>query len=862
MPEEALGKGARDLGETHHFAHHEQHHQSAIGVDGYIARRRGRGHLTSRRWPLDLKIFGGDCGVHSVPHRSQVSGFEIGRFAGLRRSINLRKVAHAHRSKPYKRSSAPAIWKAWIIAQISITAKCRVVHSTLEDNVAAAHAHLMRMERTLLPGQPFPLGATVNQKGTNFAIFSEGATRVDVCFFDRRGKQTKCVTLREKTAHVWHGFVVGIRPGQLYGFRVDGLWDPANGHRFNYNKLLVDPYAEAISGQVDWKQPIFPYDVASGDDLKMDLQDSANGIPKCVVIESKFNWGRDTQLNIPLADSVIYEVHVKGFSKLNRLVPENLRGTYAGMAHESSIAYFKKLGVTALELMPVHHFIDEGHLVEKGLTDYWGYNTLGYFAPMSRYSSSGDQGGQVREFKQMVKALHAAGLEVILDVVYNHTCEGNHLGPMLSWKGVCNATYYRLMPDNPRYYMDYTGTGNTLNVRNPQVLKMIMDSLRYWVTEMHVDGFRFDLAATLARELHDVSMLSSFFDTIHQDPTLADVKLIAEPWDVGEGGYQVGQFPVLWAEWNGKYRDTVRRYWKGDHGQLSDFAFRLTGSSDLYQFDGRKPYASINFVTAHDGFTLCDLVSYNEKHNEANLEDNKDGTDNNDSWNMGAEGPTDDPVIKNMRERQMRNFLGTLMLSQGVPMVTGGDEVARTQHGNNNCYCQDNELTWCDWNLDEPRLRLLEFTSSLIHLQARPSESTQAEVFPGPRGSQRGGGVLYTVKDASWFNTDGNEVSDEAWSAGWTRAIALMLNGQTLQMMAEDGRWIIDDSFLILVNAADQGVEFTIPVSPSGNAWTQVIDTENIEDPFVQGTVDTKIILGGRSLKLLSDGSHTLIKIA
>ncbi len=473
---------------------------------------------------------------------------------------------------------------------------------------------------------------------------------------------------------------------------------------------------------------------------------------------------------------------------------------------------------------------------------------------MSRYSSSGDQGGQVREFKEMVKALHAAGIEVILDVVYNHTCEGNHLGPVLSWKGVCNTTYYRLVQDDPRYYMDYTGTGNTLNVRNPPVLKMIMDSLRYWVTEMHVDGFRFDLAATLARELHDVSRLSSFFDTIHQDPTLADIKLIAEPWDVGDGGYQVGQFPVLWAEWNGKYRDTVRRFWKGDGGQLSDFAYRLTGSSDLYQFDGRKPYASINFITAHDGFTLCDLVSYNEKHNEANLDDNKDGSDNNDSWNMGEEGPTDDPAIRTLRERQMRNFLATLLFSQGVPMLAGGDEFSRSQHGNNNCYCQDNDLTWFDWNLDESRERLRDFTRQIIHLRLAHPNLHRRKFFQDREIRKKGDGtVVRVVKDIAWFNPDGNEVSDEAWNAEWSRAIALLLNGQTLQVTDDDGQWIIDDSFLILVNAAHEGVEFSLPLSPSGRSWCQVVDTENIADPFVKTPVGEKVILGGRSLKLLSD---------
>ncbi len=714
------------------------------------------------------------------------------------------------------------------------------------------------MSRTLLPGKPYPLGATAYRRGTNFAIFSETATRVDLCFFDPDGTQTDFVTLREQTAHVWHGFVNGVKPGQLYGYRVDGPWDPLNGHRFNFNKLLVDPYAKAISGEVDWKQPIFGYDVASGDTNKMSLDDSAAGVPKSVVVDTRFNWGDDGPPDTALPDSVIYEMHVRGFSIRNPDVPEELRGTYAGLAHEASIEYLKRLGVTAVELLPIHHFIDEGALIERGLRDYWGYNTLGFFAPMSRYCSCGDQGGQVREFKEMVKALHAAGIEVILDVVYNHTCEGNHKGPMLSWKGVCNSTYYRLMPDDPQYYMDYTGTGNTLNVRNPQVLKMITDSLRYWVTEMHVDGFRFDLAAALARELHDVSKLSSFFDTIHQDPTLAEVKLIAEPWDVGDGGYQVGQFPVLWAEWNGKYRDTVRRFWKGDEGMLSDFAYRLTGSSDLYQYDGRKPYASINVITAHDGFTLRDLVSYNQKHNEANGDDNKDGSHNNDSWNMGAEGPTDDPGINALRERQMRNFLATLMLSQGVPMLNGGDEFARSQHGNNNAYCQDNELSWFDSKLDDERKRLRDFTFRLIHLRLAHPNLHRRKFFQDREIRKKGDGTLVRViKDVAWFNSDGNEVSDEAWSSPWTRAIALLLNGKTLQVTDEDGNWLVDDSFLLLVNGADQGVEFTLPASPSGNPWTQVIDTEKICDPFAEIDVGEKVIVGGRALKLMSDHSQS-----
>jgi glycogen operon protein len=706
------------------------------------------------------------------------------------------------------------------------------------------------MDHTLLPGRPYPLGATSSSKGTNFAVFSEGATRVDLCLFDAVGKQTDCVTLRERTAHVWHCLLSDIKPGQLYGYRVHGPWEPEKGRRFNPAKLLIDPYAKAISGKVDWKAPIFGHDAASGNDLKIDTQDSAAGIPKCVVIESKFDWEGDCRPELPLADSAVYEVHVRGFSMRNPEIPEKLRGTYAGLSHEASINYFKKLGITAVELLPIHHFIDEGHLVDKGLTDYWGYNTLGFFAPMSRYSSAGDLGGQVNEFKQMVKAFHGAGIEVILDVVYNHTCEGNQLGPTLSWRGLCNSTYYRLM-DNLRYYMDYTGTGNTLNVRDPQVLKMIMDSLRYWVTEMHVDGFRFDLASTLARELHDVSKLSPFFETIHQDPTLADVKLIAEPWDVGEGGYQVGQFPVLWAEWNGKYRDTVRRFWRGDPSELSDFAYRLTGSSDLYQSDGRKPYASINFVTAHDGFTLCDLVSYNQKHNEANQDNNKDGADNNDSWNMGAEGPTDDQAINALRERQMRNFLATLMLSQGVPMLAGGDEVARSQRGNNNGYCLDNELTWYDWNLDEPRKRLLEFTARLIHLRSSHPNLHRRKFFQDRPIRKECEDIV--EMDIAWFNTDGKQVSDETWHTAWNRAVCVLLNGQTLQVTDEEGKPVIDNSFLLIINAAQDGVEFTLPPCQTSGQWCQLMSTEDIEDPFRGKDPTNKVIVGGRSLLLFID---------
>ena len=699
------------------------------------------------------------------------------------------------------------------------------------------------------PGPPLPPRRKTSSRGTNFALYSEHATGVKVCFFDEHDTQTDCIDLTERTAFVFHGLVLDVKPGQRYGYRVDGPWAPAEGKRFNPAKLLVDPYAEAITGTVDWKKPIYPYDVASGDDTKINTEDSASGVPKSVVVDHHFDWGNDCMPETALADSVIYEVHVKGYSERNPRLPENIRGTYAGLAHPESINYLKMLGVTAVELLPVHHFIDDGQLVDKGLSNYWGYNTLGYFAPAGRYSSCGDTGGQVNEFKQMVKDLHAAGLEVILDVVYNHTCEGNEFGPMLSMKGACNTTYYRMVDGDCRHYMDYTGTGNTLNVHNPQVLKLLMDSLRYWVTEMHVDGFRFDLAATLARELHDVSKLSAFFETIHQDPTLADVKLIAEPWDVGDGGYQVGQFPILWAEWNGKYRDTVRRFWKGDEGTLADFANRLTGSSDLYQYDGRKPYASINFITAHDGFTMCDLVSYNDKHNEANGEDNKDGANDNDSWNMGVEGPTDDPAINILRERQTRNLLATLMLSQGVPMLCGGDEVARSQLGNNNAFCQDDELTWYDWNLDEPRRRLMDYTGKLIQLRLKHPNLHRRKFFQDRtiRGS--------VVRDIAWFNTTGEEFGEENWSSPYARSLGLMLNGKTLNYPDDEGNPVLDDSFLILINSWHEGVEFTLPKPPNGNPWKHILNTENIDDPFAEATLEDKIVVGGRALVLLSDGN-------
>ncbi len=705
------------------------------------------------------------------------------------------------------------------------------------------------MASTVLPGKPYPLGAKWDGKGTNFAVYSENAEGAEVCLFDEENNQIDSVPLEECTAFVWHGYLPDVHPGQRYGYRIHGPWDPANGQRFNPAKLLVDPYAQAVTGYVQWDQSIFPYNFDGGDDpdLTKNEEDSGKGMPKSIIIDPAFDWENDKPLRIPLADSIIYELHVKGFSFTNPAIPEELRGTYAGLAHPASIEYLKKLGITAVELLPVHQFINDKTLVDKGLTNYWGYNTLAYFSPAGRYSASGDTGGQVNEFKNMVKELHKAGIEVILDVVYNHTCEGNEKGPMLNFKGIDNTVYYRTVPDNPRFYMDYTGTGNTLNVRHPQVLKLIMDSLRYWTTHMHVDGFRFDLAATLARELHDVDRLSSFFDIINQDPTLADVKLIAEPWDVGEGGYQVGNFPVIWAEWNGKYRDTVRKYWKGDEGQLSDLGYRLTGSSDLYKYDGRRPYASINFVTAHDGFTLRDLVSYNEKHNEANGENNQDGANDNESWNMGAEGPTDNEEIIHARERQIRNFLATLILSQGVPMISGGDERGRTQHGNNNAFCQDSEISWYDWTPDEKKDLLIEFTSKLIHLRRRHSNFRRRKFFQDA--------IIHNseVRDIAWYGPDGNELGVEAWEAPWVRSLGLMLNGRTLRTKSAKGRKVVDDSFLLLLNSYHEGVEFTLPPAPTGGKWEALMNTDDLHDEFNRREVGDKVIIAGRSTMLLTE---------
>ncbi len=672
------------------------------------------------------------------------------------------------------------------------------------------------MARKLYSGRSFPLGATWEGDGTNFAIYSENAEKVELCLFDKTGGKAKeeRIPLPEVTGHVWHGFLPGIQPGQLYGYRAHGPFDPGNGLRFNPAKLLIDPYARAIAGKVDWAAPVFPYEMGKEDaDLTLDDRDDAPGMPKSVVVYSYFDWEGDRPPRTPWNRTIIYETHVKGISVRHPDVPEDIRGTYAGLASQPIIEHFKELGITSVELLPIHDFLDDKHLVDKGLHNYWGYNTTNFFSPTAFYSSSGDTGGQVSEFQRMVKRLHQAGIEVILDVVYNHTSEGNHLGPMLSFKGIDNPTYYRLVQDNRRYYMDYTGTGNSPNMLHPQVLKLIMDSLRYWVEEMHVDGFRFDLAATLARELHDVDRLSAFFDVIHQDPVISRVKLIAEPWDVGEGGYQVGNFPILWTEWNGKYRDDVRKFWKGDEGQVSEIAYRLAGSSDLYEGTGRRPRASINFVTAHDGFTLHDLVSYNSKHNEANGEDNRDGSDNNDSWNYGAEGPTDDPDINALREKQKRNFMATLLLSQGVPMICGGDEISRTQNGNNNGYCQDNEISWYDWDLDEGQKKLFQFVKDLIQLRKEHPVLRRRKFFQGRK--IRG----MDIKDIMWLRTDGQEMSDEDWAASWIRCFGMLLAGEMPNETDFQGNPVRDTTLIILLNSYHEPIQFKLAPPLSDMKW-------------------------------------------
>ncbi len=691
------------------------------------------------------------------------------------------------------------------------------------------------MPAKILPGLPSPQGATWDGTGVNFALYSENATRVELCLFqDPESPAYETIEVQECTGYTWHCYVQGLAIGQLYGYRVHGPYKPEEGLRFNPAKLVIDPYAKALTGRLNWDQPVFGYKLDDpAADLSCDDRDDAAGIPKSVVTASQFDWQNDHSPGIPLHESIIYEAHVKGMTARHPDVAEHLRGKYLGLVSQPMLEYFKNLGITTVELMPVHEFTDDKHLLAKGLRNYWGYNTINFFAPTSRYASLGDEGQQIGEFKAMVREFHRAGIEVILDVVYNHTSEGNQLGPTLNFRGIDNSTYYRLNDENRRYYMDYTGTGNTLNMRHPQVIKMVMDSLRYWVQEMHVDGFRFDLASALARELHDVDRLSAFFDVINQDPVLSRVKLIAEPWDVGEGGYQVGRFPHLWAEWNGKYRDVTRRYWKGDDGQLAELGYRLTGSSDLYKRDGRRPSASINFVIAHDGFTLHDLVSYDNKHNEANGENNQDGTNDNHSWNHGAEGPTDDQGIIELRERDKRNFLTTLFFSQGVPMLCGGAEIGRTQNGNNNAYCQDNEISWLDWNLDERKEALLNFTAKLIRLRKMHPNLHRRKFFqdrkisPGATTKQQVDGL--EVRDICWYRPDGQEMTEEEWNAGWVRCLAVRLSGRTLNDVDRHGELVRDESFLICLNPHRDHIQFYLPPCSAQCSWDLLLDTRNAD---------------------------------
>ena len=668
------------------------------------------------------------------------------------------------------------------------------------------------------PGHPYPLGASWDGEGVNFALFSEHAEKVELCLFDSRGRrETERIPMHWQTDQVWHCYLPEARPGQLYGFRVYGPYDPLNGHRFNPNKLLLDPYARDIFGPLRWNDALFGYTIGhKGEDLRMDPRNSAHGVPKSRVVDTAFTWGDDHPLRTPWHDTVIYELHVKGFTVQHPQVPQVHRGTYAGLASEPAIEHLKRLGVTAVELMPVHSFINDRHLAEHGLSNYWGYNTIGYFAPHAAYSSTGD----ISEFKTMVKRLHSNGIEVILDVVYNHTAEGNHLGPTLCFRGIDNAAYYRLMGNNPRYYMDYTGCGNSLNVMHPRVLQLITDSLRYWVLEMHVDGFRFDLAPTLARGEHAVARYAAFLNIVHQDPVLSQVKLIAEPWDLGEDGYQVGNFPVGWTEWNNRYRDSLRGYWKGEGSLIGELAYRLTGSSDLYERSGRRPYASINFVTCHDGFTLEDLVSYNEKRNHDNNEKNFDGEANNQSWNMGHEGPCPKNLnILKARAQQKRNFLTTLLLSQGVPMLLAGDEFGRTQNGNNNAYCQDNPVSWVDWDMDSHGKALLAFVSRLIHLRKKHPVFHRRHFFQGRRI------IGANVKDIFWLRPDGEEMTDREWSMHHARCLGLLLHGDAIEEHDERGRKIQDDTFLLCLNADSQTVPFRMPGHMGIARWGVEIDT-------------------------------------
>jgi glycogen operon protein len=673
--------------------------------------------------------------------------------------------------------------------------------------------------RRLLPGEPFPLGATYDGAGTNFSIFSQIAEKIEICLFDDDGRLEECYVLPEVDAYCWHGWLEGVGPGQQYGFRVHGPYLPNVGLRCNAHKLLLDPYARAVAGEVTWGQAPFGY-LLDSDDLSFDTTDSVGSIPRAIVTDRSFDWGDDRRLRTRWSDTVIYETHVKGLTQTHPDVPAELRGTYAGVAHPAIIQHLQSLGVTALELMPVHEFVHDDRLAKLGLRNYWGYNSIAFLAPHNAYASENGHHA-VNEFKAMVKALHASGIEVILDVVYNHTAEGNQLGPTLSFKGIDNPSYYRLVDGDPRHYHDTTGTGNSLNMRNPHVLQLLMDSLRYWVLDMHVDGFRFDLAATLARQFHEVDRLSAFFDLIQQDPVINQVKLIAEPWDVGDGGYQVGNFPPLWSEWNGKYRDSIRDYWRQSGAPIGELAERLTGSSDLYEATGRRPFASVNFVTCHDGFTLADLVAYNDKHNDANGEDGRDGTSDNRSWNCGVEGDTDDPEVRALRRRQQRNFLSTLFLSQGVPMLLGGDEIGRTQKGNNNAYCQDNELSWYDWSSVDTDL--LEWTRSLVRIRRDHPVFRQRRFFQGR--SVRGDTTGSALPDIAWFRPDGIEMTDADWNVGYAKSLAVWLNGSSITDVGANGDIVIDDSFYLLFNAWNEELDFCLPSARYGAAWEVVLDT-------------------------------------
>lgn len=701
------------------------------------------------------------------------------------------------------------------------------------------------------PGRPYPRGAFWDGEGVNFAIYSEHAEKVELCLFDDMGRnEVQRIELKERTNLVWHGFLPEARPGLLYGVRVHGPYRPQEGHRFNPHKLLIEPYAKDIVGTPLWSDAHFGYRIgAKDDDLSFSRRDNANVMPKCRVIDQTFNWGNDHPPDIQWCDMVIYELHVKGFTMQHPDIPLQFRGTYAGLAMDPAIEHLKSLGVTTVELMPVHAFLDDRHLVERGMRNYWGYNSISFLAPDSRYSAS----GQISEFKTMVKTLHKAGIEVILDVVYNHTAEGNQLGPTLSYRGIDNVSYYRLAVDNPRYYIDYTGCGNTLDMQNPCVLQLIMDSLRYWVLEMHVDGFRFDMASTLARELHEVNQLGTFFDTIRQDPVLSAIKLIAEPWDLAEGGYQVGNFPLGWAEWNDKYRDSIRAYWKGDGGLLGELAQRLTGSSDLYERTGRKPHSSINYICSHDGFTLHDLVTYNDKHNEANQEINSSGNDNNLSWNCGVEGETDDPAINVLRARQKRNFLATLLFSQGVPMLLAGDEMGHTQHGNNNAYCQDNEIGWLLWKLKQQDNELLEYTRRIISLRKTHPLFRRNYFFQGR--PIRGG----EAKDIIWLNPDGSEISDEDWNQAFSRCLGVSFAGGKLPETDWRGHHLTDDNLLLLINAYHEDIAFTLPGIDEHHNWEALLDTlGDIGTPNISRyKVGQAYPVGGRSLVLLKQAQTT-----